>query len=172
MRRDREGFDYPVANPDLCISCGKCEEVCPQKAFEAVGMNRTAEEIAAQDAPVTVDAELEEEAQIKASKEELIDLTAFFHGENVEGFAASCGLLDEKIRLYAIERTVTREELESLNGKEQSYTKEEEWIRTEVLPYEEASKKFLDGKNLIALFMYERYLESKGRLSRTQMQAP
>ena len=53
-----------------------------------------------------------------------------------------------------------------------SYTKEEEWIRTEVLPYEEASKKFLDGKNLIALFMYERYLESKGRLSRTQMQAP
>lgn len=117
-------------------------------------------------------AELEEEAQIKASKEELIDLTAFFHGENVEGFAASCGLLDEKNRLYAIERTVTREELESLNGKEQSYTKEEEWIRTEVLPYEEASKKFLDGKNLIALFMYERYLESKGRLFRTQMQAP
>ncbi|MEE0875686.1 MAG: hypothetical protein UIH18_00190, partial [Fibrobacteraceae bacterium] len=97
---------------------------------------------------------------------------AFFHGENVEGFAASCGLLDEKIRLYAIERTVTREELENLDGKEQSYTKEEEWIRTEVLPYEEASKKFLDGKNLIALFMYERYLESKGRLSRTQMQAP
>ncbi len=29
MRRDREGFDYPVANPDLCISCGKCDEVCP-----------------------------------------------------------------------------------------------------------------------------------------------
>lgn len=30
MRRDREeGFDYPVANPDLCIGCGKCESVCP-----------------------------------------------------------------------------------------------------------------------------------------------
>ncbi len=29
MRRDREGFDYPVANPDLCIRCGKCEAVCP-----------------------------------------------------------------------------------------------------------------------------------------------
>ncbi len=29
MRRDREGFDYPVANPDLCVKCGKCEKVCP-----------------------------------------------------------------------------------------------------------------------------------------------
>ena len=29
MRRDREGFDYPVAEPDRCISCGRCEAVCP-----------------------------------------------------------------------------------------------------------------------------------------------
>lgn len=29
MRRDREGFDYPVANPDRCVGCGRCEEICP-----------------------------------------------------------------------------------------------------------------------------------------------
>ena len=29
MRRDRQGFDYPVANPDVCIGCGKCDSVCP-----------------------------------------------------------------------------------------------------------------------------------------------
>ena len=29
MRRDKEGFDYPVANPDMCIGCGKCDSVCP-----------------------------------------------------------------------------------------------------------------------------------------------
>jgi coenzyme F420-reducing hydrogenase beta subunit len=32
MRRDREeGFDYPVANPDRCLGCGKCDSVCPVK---------------------------------------------------------------------------------------------------------------------------------------------
>lgn len=29
MRRDREGFDYPVANADLCLNCGLCEKICP-----------------------------------------------------------------------------------------------------------------------------------------------
>ena len=29
MRRDREGFDYPMANPDLCVECGLCEKICP-----------------------------------------------------------------------------------------------------------------------------------------------
>lgn len=29
LRRDKEGFDYPVVNPDLCIDCGLCEQICP-----------------------------------------------------------------------------------------------------------------------------------------------
>ena len=29
LRRDREGFDYPVVNPDRCIGCGKCAKICP-----------------------------------------------------------------------------------------------------------------------------------------------
>lgn len=117
-------------------------------------------------------AELEEEAQIKATPEELIDLTAFYYQNTEEGFAASCGLLDEKIRIFAIERKVSKEELLNLDGKEQSYTEEEEWIRTEVIPYEKASTLFVDGKNLIALFMYERYLESQGRLQRSSFKEP
>lgn len=107
--------------------------------------------------------ELEEEAQIKADDSELIDLTGFWHEQGVNGFAASCGLLDERIRLFAIERTVTREELAAMDNKEQTYTEEEEWIRTEVLPYEEAAHKFVDGKNLIAMFIYERWLKAQGR---------
>lgn len=105
--------------------------------------------------------ELEEEAQIKADDSELIDLTEFWWKGATDGFAASCGLIDERIRLYAIERDVTRSELEAMDGKTQTYVAENEWIRTVVLPYEEAAHKFIDGKNLIALFLYERWLDSK-----------
>ena len=107
--------------------------------------------------------ELEEEAQIKASESELIDLTDFWWKGMTPGFAGSCGLLDERIRLYAIEREVTREQLNAMDGKNQTYVDENEWIRTEVLPYEEAGHKFIDGKNLIAMFLYERWLKSLDR---------
>lgn len=107
--------------------------------------------------------ELEEEAQIKAEDSELIDLMDFWYKGSTPGFAASCGLLDERIRLYAIEREVTPEQLKAMDGKDQQYTEEIEWIRTEVLPYEEAGHQFVDGKNLIAMFLYERWLKSQGR---------
>ena len=103
-------------------------------------------------------AELKEEAQIEADESELIDLTEFWYKGSTPGFAASCGLLDERIRLFAIEREVTPEELDAMNGKDQKYTDENEWIRTVVLPYEEAVHQFVDGKNLIALFLYEKYM--------------
>ena len=104
--------------------------------------------------------ELEEEAQIKADDSELIDLMDFWYQGRSDGFAASCGLLDERIRLYAIERDVTPEQLAAMDGRDQQYTEEIEWIRTVVLPYEEAARQFVDGKNLIALFLYERWLKS------------
>jgi len=102
--------------------------------------------------------ELEEEAQIKAEDSELIDLMDFWYKGSSDGFAASCGLLDERIRLYAIERDVTPEQLKAMDGRDQQYTDEIEWIKTVVLPYEEAARQFIDGKNFIALFLYERWL--------------
>ena len=107
--------------------------------------------------------ELKEEAMMDAKDEELIDLTGFYTDGKLDGHAGSCGLLDERIRLVAIERTVSSEELKRLDGRKQEYTDENEWIRTVVLPYEEAGKSFIDHKNLLAMFMYERYLSAQGR---------
>ena len=112
--------------------------------------------------------ELEEEAQIVAEDSELIDLTRFWWGDSVDGFAGSCGLLDERIRLFAIEREVTPEQLKAMDGKDQTYMDENEWIRTEVLPYEEAARQFVDGKNLIALFLYERWQRQQSAVSNQQ----
>ncbi|MDR1759594.1 MAG: NUDIX domain-containing protein, partial [Fibrobacter sp.] len=74
--------------------------------------------------------ELKEEAQIRAEDSELIDLSGFWHENRAPGFAASCGLLDEFVRLYAIERTVTPEELQKFHDRKQQYQEENEWIRT------------------------------------------
>jgi ADP-sugar diphosphatase len=93
-------------------------------------------------------AELAEEAQITATQDELILL-----GKDI---AASCGLLDELIDLYAIEREVSKDELLRYDGLEQTYDKEGEWIKTRILPYAEAHTKLTDGKSLIAMYLYEK----------------
>ena len=42
MTRDQEGFDYPIANADLCVGCEKCDSVCPMS-----NQPETAEPVAA-----------------------------------------------------------------------------------------------------------------------------
>jgi len=109
-------------------------------------------------------AELREEAQIEATASELVDLTEFWEA-GAPGFAASCGLLDETIRLYLLEREVTPAELRAHDGREQDYQDEHEWIQTVVLPYEDAARRFRDGKGFVALFLYERWLALRGRVT-------
>ncbi|GHV14340.1 hypothetical protein AGMMS49938_10290 [Fibrobacterales bacterium] len=92
-------------------------------------------------------AELKEEAQIDAAADELKLLTP-------EPIAASCGLLDEKIYLYAITRTVSNEELAKMNNRAQEYTAEEEWIETKIIPFSSARNQITDSKSLSALYLY------------------
>lgn len=35
MEEDQKGFRYPAIDPDKCVSCGKCEAVCPEKHLPA-----------------------------------------------------------------------------------------------------------------------------------------
>ena len=34
MKRDEEGFDYPMIVLDNCVKCGQCLKVCPFKEFD------------------------------------------------------------------------------------------------------------------------------------------
>jgi len=107
-------------------------------------------------------AELHEEAGLEVKDAELIDLMKEFGGQT-SGFAVSCGLLDERLYLAAVERTVTAAELARMDGRAQEYLDENEGIHTVVLPYEEAARRFTDGKCINALFLYERWLRKVGR---------
>ena len=34
MKRDREGFSYPIVSKKKCINCGLCEKICPVKNYK------------------------------------------------------------------------------------------------------------------------------------------
>lgn len=106
--------------------------------------------------------ELHEEAGLLVKDGELIDLIGEFGGQS-GGFSVSCGLLDERIFLAAVERNVTLEELQGMDGRKQTYTLEDEGIHTVVFPYEEAALRFTDAKCIHALFLYERWRAKLGK---------
>lgn len=47
MLRDDEGFSYPKINHEVCISCGKCEKVCPALNFKQTMPDKLPEVFAA-----------------------------------------------------------------------------------------------------------------------------
>lgn len=47
MLRDDEGFSYPKINHEICISCGKCEKVCPALNFKPAMPDKLPEVFAA-----------------------------------------------------------------------------------------------------------------------------
>lgn len=107
--------------------------------------------------------ELHEEVGLAVEKHELVDLGAELLQHPDKCFSTSCGLLDEHIYLFLLERCVNQKELEALNGKAQEYSEEDEGIKTVVMPFEQAWPQFNDGKNFIALWLYERWLARQGR---------
>lgn len=106
--------------------------------------------------------ELHEEAGLQVSDHELIDLQSEFGGQQT-GVIVSCGLLDERLYLAAVEREVSRADLKNMDGKEQEYTAEEEGIHTVVLPYHDACRRFTDSKSMIAVYLYEKWREKHGK---------
>jgi ADP-sugar diphosphatase len=94
--------------------------------------------------------EIEQELGIVITDGELVDLTP-----PTGPVYLSCGLLDEKARVYCVERRVTRAELEAMQGKATGVAAEGESIALSIVPLDNLQAGITsDGKAYIALALY------------------
>lgn len=121
---------------------------------------------------------------IRVTAEELVDLTAKAFGMPLRGgelppgsrgrgAAAEArwwqgayptpGGSDEFIRLYALERRVSRAELEDIRGRVTGCAHENEHIQLELCPWDDAWRHSPDMKTLSALLLYEK-LKASGEI--------
>ena len=101
MRRDREGFDYPVANPDMCLKCGLCEKICP--------MQNPAQEVE----PKAAYAARCESKAISSSSGGVFPLLA---REVIENKGVVCGAAFDSSCIVEHREAETIEELSAFNG--------------------------------------------------------
>lgn len=144
-----EGQDYTVLTVQSRIAIGK-------KAFVEIpaGMidNGSFAGAAAR--------EIEEELGLRFREEDLTDLVENLPGDGDTVFFTP-GLLDESARFYLAERSMTREELNELEGKATGLLEEGESITLKVVLLSELVRYTRDMKSLAALFLYNLYMEGE-----------
>ena len=91
--------------------------------------------------------EIKEELGMNITASELILL----HKDKV---ALSPGGCNEHVIFYLVKKTLSRDEIDELNGKQTGVEAEGEHIRVVVVPIEEINRYFSDGKVLMALGLY------------------
>jgi hypothetical protein len=94
-------------------------------------------------------------------KRELIDLTQLAYGDDWKGIIPSGGGCDEWIRLYLLQRKVTRDVLDQLEGRLTGLAEEGEVIKLHILPLKDVWRASPDAKCLAALTLY-RELQAEG----------
>ena len=98
--------------------------------------------------------ELHEELGLSINSEELIDLSAFVG--NPHGFYPSPGGCDEVIRIFALERNVTRLELDKMTGRCTGILSEGEQITLAIAPLNNLCMS-TDAKAIIAYALYKKF---------------
>ena len=93
--------------------------------------------------------ELEEETGLKAAPSEMVDLLP----NHPDGYLSSVGLMDERLFLYAWEKSVTRAELEEICRGEHGEGEENEFIALETVPASRGAE-LRDGKSLTAWLLW------------------
>ncbi|MBO7500001.1 MAG: NUDIX domain-containing protein [Fibrobacterales bacterium] len=89
--------------------------------------------------------EMKEETGLDVSEEELVDLLP----AHPDGYLSSVGLMDERLYLFAYEKTVTADELRKICSGEFGLAEENEHIVLEAVPASRGAE-LQDGKSLTA----------------------
>lgn len=100
--------------------------------------------------------EIGEETPFVIKKEDLFDLTEFFYGDKFKGVFATPGGSDEYFRIFVFRTAVTRDYLESLQGKLTGLAVENERITLKVIRLSDLPLETPDAKSLSAFVLYER----------------
>lgn len=98
--------------------------------------------------------ELEEEIGIKIRENELLDMTEVMYGRKWRGIYPSPGALAEFIRIFLYQKYISRENLESLQGKRTGLAAEGEQIKLKVIPLKSLEYETPDAKSIVAYALY------------------
>ena len=98
--------------------------------------------------------EIEEELGMKFTEFELENIT--LPASRERGVSLSPGLLDETCMFYRVERSVTRAELDELQGKTYGLQEEGEHVTLLIVPREDVPLYTSDAKTLLACYFYSR----------------
>jgi len=87
-----------------------------------------------------------------------VDLTEFAYKNHFRGIYPSAGGCDEFLRLFVFRDEVTREKLESLQGKLTGVAAQGEMITLKIVPLAKLWREAPDAKALAALYLYQKFL--------------
>jgi len=98
--------------------------------------------------------EIQEETGMSFTQDELIDMTSMLYGEDNPVIYPSAGASDESAKYYLARRTVSKQELQSLQGKLTGELSEGERITLKIVPLKNLIKEVRAGHSLVALALY------------------
>jgi ADP-sugar diphosphatase len=107
--------------------------------------------------------EMEEETGIKLDVDDLFNMTEAIYGDRFRGMIPSAGGCDERLHLFAHRRSVTRDELDAMQGRVHGAVDENEHIVLDLVPLADLDLITPDAKALSALTLYRR-LRTQGKL--------
>ncbi|MCR4341259.1 MAG: hypothetical protein NUW01_15385, partial [Gemmatimonadaceae bacterium] len=104
--------------------------------------------------------EIQQELELTIKREDLVDLNAATGIGAEHGIPPSPGGCDEHVRFFMVRQSMSRAELNALQGRLTGVLEEGERITVEIAKMENVASLAPDGKTLMALYLYNRLLET------------